>query len=143
MEGIGALRFGASPDEVLRCFGPCDESEELDTAGEHKSMVWHYWDRGFSVFFDVASGNRFSCVEIDDDSAQIWGKRIFEMKEAEIKTLFQSKGFRDLDEEDQDWGEKRVSFDDALIDFYFEKDRLISINYGVHLADTKDVIFPN
>ena len=35
------------------------------------------------------------------------------------------------DTEKQDWGEKRLSFDEAGLDCYFENGRLSSINFGV------------
>lgn len=143
MQGIGPLLFGSSREEAQEHFGACDEKEEMDTSGQHRSEVWHYWERGFSLFFDVENGSRLSCVEIDDTETLLWGQEIFEMNEEEIKSLFRSNGYRELDEEQQEWGEKRVSFDDALVDMYFEQGQLVSVNYGVHLGSSVEKIFSN
>ena len=35
------------------------------------------------------------------------------------------------DSEKQEWGEKRLSFDEAGLDCYYENGRLTSINFGV------------
>jgi len=142
-EGFGPLPFGARTEEALRCFGPAEETENMDAGEEHRSLVWHYWTRGFSLFFDPNNEDRFSCVEIDDENVKLWGNAIFTMSEQQLKALFFSKGFKELDEEMHEWGEKRLSFDDALIDLYFENGKLISINYGVYLDDKKFVIMPN
>jgi hypothetical protein len=39
-------------------------------------------------------------------------------------------GFNDFYQEDEEWGEKLLSFEDALIDFYFEEDKLVSVNWS-------------
>ena len=45
--------------------------------------------------------------------------------------------------EQHDWGEKRLSFDEAHIDFYFEKNKLISINYCKPIKDSHILILQN
>lgn len=142
-EGLGGLRFGATMAEAESCFGTAEEVEHLEGEGNYKAIVWHYWDRGFSLFFDEAGKKTFTCVEIDNEEAMLWGMRIFDMKEEEIVNLFKSKGFKEVDSEVHEWGEKRVSFDDALVDLYFEAGNLVSINYGVFEDENTIVFFPN
>ena len=141
--GLGNLKFGASMKDAETCFGAAEEVEELEGEGDYKAIVWHYWDRGFSLFFDEAGKQVFTCVEIDNEEAILWGVRIFEMKEDEIIDLFKSKGFKEIDSEVHEWGEKRLSFDDALVDLYFEADALVSINYGVFEDENRIIFFPN
>ena len=57
--------------------------------------------------------------------------------------LLTNKGYKDIDTETHEWGEKRVSFDDAQVDFYFENGELISVNYGIFLDQPRMYIFPN
>ena len=142
-EGFGKLRFGASMDDVEKSLGKAEDIEKLEEVEDYKNIIWHYWSRGYSLFFDVMRKQTFTCVEIDNHDAILWGEKIFEMNEKEIIVLFKSKGYSQLDTEKHEWGEKRLSFDDALIDFYFEDGILVSVNYGVFGEDKKIIIFPN
>jgi len=47
------------------------------------------------------------------------------------------------DTEIQDWGEKRLSFDDAGLDCYFENGKLVSINFGVIEEPSDFEFLPN
>ena len=128
--GFGNLNFGQSMSEAQ---------------GEYPSTVWHYWSHGFSLFFDHAHQKSFTCAEIDNHSALLWECKIFELKENEIIALFREKGFYNNDEEKHEWGEKRLSFDDAMIDFYFENGKMTSINFGIQVEHNQDkvLILPN
>lgn len=145
-EGINDLLFGKTRAEAQVLFGKPDETEKIESGvAEYKTEVWHYWSKGFSLFFDENVEYKFTCAEIDNRNATIWEMPVFLLSEKEIIDLFLSKGYRDMDSEVHEWGEKRVSFDDALVDLYFENNRLISVNYGI-LSDTNDskmIIFPN
>jgi hypothetical protein len=142
-EGLGKLKFGATMQDAETCFGAAEEVENLEGEGDYKAIVWHYWNRGFSLFFDEGGKQTFTCVEIDNDEAMLWGERIFDMEEEDIIELFKTKGFKEIDSELHEWGEKRVSFDDALVDLYFENGELVSINYGIFEEDPKIIFFPN
>jgi hypothetical protein len=144
-EGLNKLLFGTSRQEAELAFGKAEETESIESGdGDYKTEVWHYWTKGFSLFFDENVNYKFTCVEIDNKEADLWGKKIFSLSEPEIILLFKSKGFKEIDSEVHEWGERRLSFDDALVDLYFENDTLTSVNYGV-LGDTPDkiLIFPN
>jgi hypothetical protein len=141
--GLGGLKFGASMSDAESLFGKPEEIENIEGEGDYRAIVWHYWDRGFSLFFDQAGKQVFTCVEIDNEDALLWGEPIFNLKEEEIIQLFNSKGFKEIDSEMHEWGEKRVSFDDALVDLYFEAGELVSINYGVFEDENRIIFFPN
>jgi len=141
--GLSDLLFGASQMQAEECFGKAEEQEIIDDMDEAKSCVWHYWENGFSLFFDENSNNEFCCVEIDNPDTILWGIKIFELKEKEVIALFQQHGYSLSDTEIHEWGEKRISFDDANIDFYFQKHKLISINFGKPAIASKILILPN
>ncbi len=143
--GLNELRFGAGMEEAEKMFGKPEQTEQLDTEGEYPTTVWHFWSNGFSLFFDHAAQQKFTCAEIDNKNALLWDSHIFEMTEEEIVTLFRTKGFFTIDHETHEWGEKRVSFDDAMIDFYFEKGKLTSINFSIPTTKSEDkvLILPN
>lgn len=129
--------------DIEKIFGKAEESEELDDMEGCSSTVWHYWDHGFSIFFDENSAGLFGCVEIDNEETLLWGQKIFTFTEKQIIDLFKTKNYKKFETEVHDWGEKRLSFDDANIDFYFEKNKLSSINYGKPLNDSHILILPN
>jgi hypothetical protein len=140
--GLSDLLFGSSMTDAEKVFGKADESEFLEDIEEFQSTVWHYWDRGFSLFFDENQKQLFCCVEIDNRDVLLWGHKIFEMNEKQIVELFKSKGITVFETEVHEWGEKRLSFDETNIDFYFEKNKLSSINYGKSEMDLP-LILPN
>jgi hypothetical protein len=141
--GLSNLPFGSAMDEIEKVLGKPDETEVLDDIDDCQSVVWHYWEQGFSLFFDENNNQLFGCVEIDNEETLLWGKKIFKMSEKEIIELFKSKSYSLYETEVHEWGEKRLSFDSANIDFYFEKNKLTSINYGKSLIDPHLLILPN
>lgn len=140
--GLSDLLFGASMLDAEKAFGKAEESEFLDDIEDCQSTVWHYWEMGFSLFFDEKKEQIFCCVEIDNNEVVLWGQKIFDLSEKHIIDLFKSKGISEFETELHEWGEKRLSFDEVNIDFYFEKNKLSSINYGKSEMDLP-LILPN
>ncbi len=139
LEGIDDLEFGATSEDVVKYFGNPDEVEELDEGEEEfKTLIWSYNEVGFTLFFDGEDPKLFSCIETDNRDITLFGKKIFEMKSQEIIDLMLANGFEDMDEDEEEWGEKRISFDEALIDFYFESDELVTVNWGVFFDEFED-----
>lgn len=141
--GLSRLIFGASMKEAESLFGAAEEIEVLDDIEDAISTVWHYWENGFSLFFDDIGSHQFCCVEIDNEETILFGKKIFELNEKEIIALFKINKYTEYETEVHEWGEKRLSFDDANIDFYFEKNKLTSINYGKPFLSSQILILPN
>ena len=141
-EGLSGLRFGSVMDDAEKIWGKPEETENLESESGEKSVVWHYWQKGISLFFEANSGV-FNCVEIDNEEAVLWGEKIFEINEEEIVELFHKKGIEVSETEDHDWGEKRISFDVLLMDLYFENDLLISVSYCGQHPENEILILPN
>jgi hypothetical protein len=141
--GLSNIPFGATMTDIEKILGKAEETEVLDDMEDCLSTVWHYWDQGFSLFFDENNQRLFGCVEIDNENTMLWGQNIFKLSEKQIIDLFKSKSYTQFETEVHEWGEKRLSFDDANIDFYFEKNKLSSINYGKPLNDSHILILPN
>ena len=53
--GLNDLQFGVSMKDVEKFLGKPEEIAKIDEMDEYKSTVWHYWDHGFSLFFDESS----------------------------------------------------------------------------------------
>src|SRR4051812_2082299 len=89
--GLSNLMFGASMTDISKIVGPAEETELLDDLDDCQSTVWHYWEHGFSLFFDERNHRLFGCVEIDNSEAVLWEKKIFTLNEKQIIDLFKSK----------------------------------------------------
>ena len=130
LKGFCGLFFGDNPQKALAFFGEPTETEDLiDELLNEKSIVYHYWDQGFSLFFRTNEAKSLHCVEVDNKEALLLGEKIFFLKEEEIKALFKKNAFSLSETEQHTWGEKRLSFDEAFADLYFENEKLISINF--------------
>ncbi len=141
--GINDLKFGKSIQDAVIFFGKPDDIQLLDEIEESKSTVYHYWENGFSLFFDEQKNQLFCCVEIDNKEAYLWGKQIFGLNEKQVLDLFKSKGYTLYESEFHEWGEKRLSFEEINMDFYFEKNKLVSINYGYSIESHLNLIHSN
>ena len=131
LKGFASLSFGASNTEAIKLFGNAEANEEMEAIDGSKSAIWHYWSKGFTLFFDGPQTNRFCCAEIDKSvELKLFNKTIFSLSPDQLKKLLVENGFKELEEEMHEWGEKRITFDDAMADFYFVNETLVSVNYS-------------
>ncbi|MDI1353871.1 MAG: hypothetical protein PSX36_03055 [bacterium] len=144
LKGFGTLPFGASKDTVVQELGEPEEIQNLtDDILNNNSLVYHYWNEGVSIFFDTNKDQAFCSVEMDNKDAILFGTKIFTLKEKEVIDLMKKQGFALSDSEVHKWGEKRLSFDEAGLDCYFENNKLVSVNFGVLDTNSNFVYFPN
>lgn len=138
------LPFGSSKDKAVEVFGQPEEIQNLtDDILNNNSMVYHYWNEGYSLFFDTNRDQSFCSVEIDNKETLLFDIKIFTLKEKEIIELMKQQGYSLSDSEVHKWGEKRISFDEAGLDCYFENNRLVSVNFGILDQDNNFYYFPN
>jgi hypothetical protein len=142
--GFGDLTFGASPSDVESIFGEPEEIEDLPgEADESDAEVWNYWEDGHTVFFEKDLGGRCTSFETDNNNSVLFGSHVFDLNEKELIQLMEKNGYKEIDIEDEEWGERRVSFSDAVMDFYFENDKLISVSWGVFVnLETDEAQWP-
>jgi len=129
-EGFDNLKFGLSMEEVRAVLGDAEETDMYDEDEETDVVIWHYWDKGISIFFEQEAGFRFSCAEVNSPETIVWGKNVFTMNREELKALFTEHNFKEIETETHEWGEERLSIIDAMVDFYFENGKLLSVNFG-------------
>ncbi len=53
--------------------------------------------------------------------------------------LMDDKGFEVAETEEDEDGERRISYDDALIDFFFHEGELIAVNWGVLVNEQGEI----
>ena len=69
--------------------------------------------------------------------------KLFNLREKELIDFMKLHGYGLSDSETHEWGEKRVSFDSAGLDCYFENNKLVSANFGVVEGNDNFYFFPN
>ena len=82
-----------------------------------------------TLFFEGDSPT-LSYIDIAEEEATLFGKKVFDMGEKEIVKLMVDNHYFEQDVDNEDWGERRVTFNEGNIDFYFDKDELLSVIIG-------------
>ena len=144
LKGFCSLKFGQKPSDAEALFGAPAETQSLnDDILDTSSFVLHYWDYGFSLFFDAHKNNSLNIVEVDNSDTVLFGKPVFSLKEVELIELLKNNGFKLSDTEKHEWGEKRLIFDDAGLDCYFENGKLTTLSFSASDASENFQYFPN
>ncbi len=131
--GFGEIKFGFTIEDVVAHLGEADDIEDIQEEEDFNTVIMNYWNRGFSVFVEGHGAEKsiVSCFETDNAESTLFGKKVFEMNEAQIIELMKAEGFSDIDTETEENGEYRLSLEDGMIDFFFENKELIAVNWGV------------
>jgi hypothetical protein len=137
LKGFGELEFGANPKQVIEYLGEPDDQEQMDDEYEN-ILIFHYDEKDISVFFEEGESDKeLVNFESVNDETTLFGKKIFAMKEKEIIALLKEHGYTEMDVEmleDEDYqNEKRVSFDEIMVDFFFEDEVLTAVSWGEEL----------
>jgi hypothetical protein len=143
LKGLSQLNFGIPFDEALKIMGDPETTKVIRDSDELIStVVWDYSHDGLRLYFEGEPKEALACCEIENKNSILFDKHVFKMNEAEVRDLMAANGYYEIDEDFETWGEKRVSYEDALIDFYFVNDKLVTINFGVFINREGDVEWP-
>lgn len=126
-QGYGEIRFDMPVEEVVATMGDADEVECIDNAEGEPTTILRY--PGLTLFFE-GDCPILACIDISNEEATLFGKQIFELNEKEVVKLMVSNKYYEQDIENEDWGERRISFNEGNIDFFFEDDEMVSIIIG-------------
>lgn len=129
-EGLGEIKFGEIPENVTKLIGQPGNAEEISTDDDLKTTILTF-DLGVTVFLEGLVEPIVSNFDVDNKNATLFGEKVFELKEDAIVELMKTHGFIRTEREDEEWGEMRLTFDDAMMDFYFEDGILAAVNWGV------------
>ena len=127
-KGLGQITFGMPIETIISIIGQAQDVECIDNAADESTTVLHY-DNGLTLFCEGDSPT-LSCIDLSDDGAMLFGHKVFNMKENEIVQLMVKNNFFEQDADMEDWGERRITFNEANIDFYFDEGELTSIILG-------------
>lgn len=129
-KGLGDLLFNSSIEESLKLFGKPSEVEEIGEDIEYPTTILHYDDLNVSLFFENNENSKLVCIDIDNPELKLFGEKLIGKNSKEVVELMVKNEIYNQNMEEETWGEKRISFEDYSIDFYFQDEELVSITYG-------------
>ena len=115
-------------EEVVALIGNPSEVESIDNAEGESTTVLRY-DEKLTLFFE-GENPTLACIDIYDEEALLFDQEIFDLNEKELVQLMVANKYFEQDVENEDWGERRVTFGEGNIDFFFEDDEMVSIIIG-------------
>ena len=141
LKGYGEIPFGMTLDEAVKLLNMPDFYEELNDMEEtgNRSIYYEYAGIQTNIYFEGITKSVVACFETENEAATLYGKKVFGLKKDEVVKLVKDNGFKDMEEEEED-GELRVSFEDAMIDFFFEGDKMTAVSWGVLVDEQGDII---
>ena len=141
LKGYGEIPFGMTLDEAVKILGMPDFYEEMSDMEEtgNRSIYYEYEELETNIYFEGVTKSVVACFETENVEATLYGEPVFDLTKEEIIDLMKEHGFKELEEENED-DEFRVSFEDALIDFFFEDEMLTAVSWGVLVDEQGDII---
>lgn len=141
LKGFGDIPFGMSIDAAVKILGSPNYYEELSDMEEtgNRSIYYEYEDLETNIYFEGITKSVAACFETENEDAVLYGTKVMDLSRAEVIELMRENGFKELDEEDED-GEHRVSFEDAMIDFFFDGDKMSAVTWGVLVDEQGNII---
>ena len=141
LKGFGEIPFGMSLDEAVKVLGNPNFYEELSDMEEtgNRSIFYEYDDIDTNIYFEGITKSVVACFETENEESVLYGTKVFGLSRAEVIVLMQENGFKELEEEDED-GEHRVSFEDAMIDFFFDGNEMTAVSWGVLVDEQGNII---
>lgn len=141
LKGFGEIPFGMTLDETVKLLNMPDFYEELGDMEEtgNRSIFYEYEEIKTNIYFEGITKSVVACFETENEEATLYGEKVFKLNKKTIINLMKEHGFKELEEETED-EELRVSFEDAMIDFFFEDDTLVAVSWGVLVDDQGNII---
>ena len=141
LKGYGEIPFGMTLDEAVKILGMPDFYEELSDMEEtgNRSIFYEYEEIQTNIYFEGITKSVVACFETENEEAMLYGEKVFELDKEGIIDLMKEHGFKELEEENED-DELRISFEDALIDFFFEDEMLMAVSWGVLVDEQGEII---
>jgi hypothetical protein len=129
-QGFGEIVFGTEMEPFVKQMGEPEEVENFDDDENLNTTLLHYWKSGISIFFVGLYTQILAGIELDNPDATLYGEKIIGKTEEEIIALMKKNGNSEF-EADTEMGDKRLSFDVGMMDFFFRQGKLVYMNFGV------------
>ncbi len=129
-QGLDLLHFGMETNEIIDIMGSPEEKDK-DDDDDFPSEMWMYPEQQLTLFMEGEESQLLICIETNNPETTLFGKKIFAMKEKDLMSLMEKNQCGEVDIEEEAWGEKRISYDDLMMDFYFENGSLNTVNWSI------------
>lgn len=141
LKGYGEIPFGMTLDEAVKMLGMPNFYEELNDMEEteNRSIYYEYDDLQTNIYFEGITKSVAACFETENENATLYGKKVFDLDQNAVIEMMKAHGFKELEQETED-GELRISFEDALIDFFFDEEGMTAVSWGVLVDDQGNII---
>ena len=141
LKGYGEIPFGMTLDEAVKMLGMPNFYEELNDMEEteNRSIYYEYDDLQTNIYFEGITKSVVACFETENENATLYGKKVFDLNQETVIEMMKAQGFKELEQETED-GELRISFEDALIDFFFHGEGMTAVSWGVLIDDQGNII---
>lgn len=141
LKGYGEIPFGMTLDEAVKMLGMPNFYEELNDMEEteNRSIYYEYDDLQTNIYFEGITKSVVACFETENENATLYGKKVFDLNQETVIEMMKAQGFKELEQETED-GELRISFEDALIDFFFDGEGMTAVSWGVLVDDQGNII---
>ena len=116
-------------EEIVKLLGMADEVENIDNEADESTTVLRYNNDGMTLFCE-GENPELACVDVSNEDCTLFGEKVFDLDERALVALMVKNNFTEQDVDEEDWGERRVTFIEGNIDFYFDKGELVSIILG-------------
>lgn len=128
-EGLGEIKFGMPVEEIVNLLGMADEVENIDNAADESTTVLRYNDLGLTLFCE-GENPTLACVDVANEDCTLFGEQVFDLDERSLVNLMVKNNITEQDVDEEDWGERRVTFNEGNIDFYYDNGEMVSIIMG-------------
>ena len=134
LKGLDEFEFGLSKDGFLEKNATQSKFDVIEEEEETKTEALYCEKYDTTLFFEGDETEMIltSC-ETEYKGSLLFGIKIFDKKENEVIKIMNDHGFSDIEKDIEEWGEKRISFFDAMADFNFEEGKLVSLSWGILL----------
>ena len=141
LKGYGEIPFGMTLDEAVKMLGMPNFYEELNDMEEteNRSIYYEYDDFQTNIYFEGITKSVVACFATENENATLYGKKVFDLNQETVIEMMKAQGFKELEQETED-GELRISFEDALIDFFFDGEGMTAVSWGVLIDDQGNII---
>lgn len=129
-QGCGEIIFGTEMEPFVKQMGEPEEVENFDDDENLNTTLLHYWKSGVSIFFVGLTTQILAGIELDNPDVILYNEKIIGKSEDEIISLMKKNGNSEFETETE-MGDKRLSFDVGMMDFFFRDGKLVYMNFGV------------
>ena len=145
--GVGLVKFGMHKKDVLSILGiPTEEEVEKDFETGDAVETWDYENLGISFSFDEEEDWRLETITINSSNFELNGVGLVGQNIQIVQDFIESNSLGEMEFEDYSTPEnpnhELIDIDEANMFFWFTKEVLTEIQFGVQWDDDDNALWP-